>query len=47
VAEPSGDPDLDSAAVNCVSGWRYYPAEEHGKPIEFDLTTVIRWRRHF
>jgi TonB family protein len=47
VAESSGDPDLDSAAVNCVSGWRYYPAEEHGKPIEFDLTTVIRWRRHF
>ena len=47
VAESSGDPDLDRAAVNCVSSWRYYPARENGNPIAFDLKTVIPWRRHF
>jgi protein TonB len=47
VAESSGDPDLDRAAVNCVSSWRYYPAKENGNPIEFDLKTVVPWRRRF
>lgn len=47
VENSSGDPDLDSAAVNCVSTWRYYPATENGTPIEFEFKTVIYWRRHF
>ncbi len=30
----SGHSDLDSAAANAVSGWKFVPATDDGKPVE-------------
>ena len=33
IASPSGSPRLDQAAVRLVTGWRYEPATENGRPV--------------
>jgi TonB family protein len=44
VVESSGVSSLDSAAVTCVSGWRYIPATIDGKPVEVSWVANIDWR---
>ena len=33
IARPSGSPRLDEAATRIVTGWRYKPATENGRPV--------------
>ena len=33
IARPSGSPRLDEAAVRLVTGWRYKPASQNGRPV--------------
>jgi TonB family protein len=33
IARPSGSPRLDQAAIRIVTGWRYKPATENGRPV--------------
>jgi TonB family protein len=44
VARSSGYPELDQAAVGCVSTYRYEPATANGKPVEYDSQVEIVWR---
>jgi TonB family protein len=44
VIEPSGHTDLDAAAIQCVSLFRYHPATTQGKPIEIDGNIAVPWR---
>jgi len=33
IASPSGSPRLDQAAIRLVTGWRYKPATQNGRPV--------------
>ena len=44
VAKSSGNPDLDAAAVQCVSGWHYVPASHDSKPVEADWKANVEWK---
>jgi TonB family protein len=46
VTVPSGNPQLDKAALSCASEWHFFPATHDGKPVEFDEKTQIVWRAH-
>ena len=41
-------PDLrdfvNMAAIDCVSGWKFYPVLRDGAPIEVDRTVQINWQ---
>ncbi|MGO1001866.1 TonB family protein [Lysobacter sp. CA196] len=43
VGTSSGDPAIDSAAVQAAENWRYEPAVLDGKPVR----TVLRWSMHY
>ena len=43
VARSSGNSDLDSASINCVSKWQFQPATDHGVPIEVSWQSRIEW----
>lgn len=43
VIQSSGHPDLDKAAIACVSNFRYFPAMQQGKPVQIDGTFVATW----
>jgi TonB family protein len=43
VGKPSGYDQLDSAAVACVSTWRYMPATKNGQAVEVPQTLTIPW----
>jgi len=43
VMNSSGNADLDLASVTCVSGWRYKPAMENGKPAEVQWQANLQW----
>lgn len=44
IAKSSGNAELDTAAVLCVSGWRYLPAKQDGKPIEVPWQANVQWK---
>lgn len=44
IIERSGHADLDAAAVQCVSQFRYYPAIRDGKAVEIDGKVTVPWR---
>ena len=39
----SGYPELDAAALACVTNWRYHPAMQNGKPISVPWKAEVRW----
>ena len=45
IVKSSGANKLDSAAVICVSGWRYIPATKNGNPIEKLWVANVDWRK--
>jgi periplasmic protein TonB len=44
VAESSGFPPLDSAAVNAVERWRFVPATRAGEPVAATAEVPLRFR---
>lgn len=44
VARSSGFPLLDTAAVTAVSTWRYMPAMQGGKPVDYHDKVVLQFR---
>jgi protein TonB len=44
VAQPSGFPELDQAAIPCASSWTYKPAEENGAPVEKSWQAKVTWK---
>lgn len=45
VAESAGNANLDAAAVNCVTRWRYNPARDaDGKPVAVQNRAKIEWK---
>lgn len=45
IGKSSGNETLDSAAVSCVSSWRYEPVSQNGKPVEVAWAAVVQWQR--
>jgi TonB family protein len=45
IDKSSGNGTLDSAAVSCVSSWRYEPASQNGKPVEVAWAAGVQWQR--
>jgi len=43
VAESSGVPVFDSAAVRCVTSWRFYPVTQNGRPVEAGQGLQVNW----
>jgi TonB family protein len=43
VTQSSGNVDLDAAAIQCASGWRYVPATHGSKPVGLDWKASIQW----
>jgi protein TonB len=43
LAEQSGHPALDAAAVQAASGWRFEPASRDGEPIEAWVLVAVRF----
>ena len=41
IASRSGSPRLDQAAVQLVTGWRFEPATENGRPIPAWLSATV------
>ncbi len=44
VSNSSGNKDLDDAAVNCASRWRYKPATKDTVPIEMSWKANVVWK---
>lgn len=44
IAQSSGNDDLDNAALECASHWRYRPALKNGVPIETPWDANVVWR---
>jgi TonB family protein len=44
VLQSSGSDDLDSAALDCVSKWKFFPVQENGQPVLLDKVIEIQWR---
>lgn len=44
VATSSGFPDLDRAAIECASGWRYKAAIQNGTAVAVPWKTAIKWQ---
>jgi len=44
VTETSGNAELDAAAVACVLGWKYQPAQQDDKPVPLGGTVHVYWR---
>jgi len=44
VAESSGFPLLDQAALQAVTNWRFAPARRGGEPVPFDVLIPIRFQ---
>ena len=44
VSNSSGNKDLDDAAVNCASRWRYKPATKDNVPIEMPWKANVVWK---
>jgi protein TonB len=42
----SGDPDLEKASVDAVSGWRYEPMKLNGIPVDTNNIIVFSFRYH-
>ena len=45
VTQSSGISELDQAATECMSSWRFYPATQNGQPVEMDKVQQVRWGR--
>lgn len=43
VARTSGNKDLDSAAVSCVSTWQFQPATDYGAPVDVSWQSRVEW----
>jgi TonB family protein len=43
VVQSSGVPVFDSAAVNCVASWRFFPATQNGQPVEVGQALEVNW----
>jgi TonB family protein len=43
IAISSGNADLDAAALECVTHWRYLAATKDYKPIEVPWEAIIKW----
>jgi len=43
VANSSGFPELDNAALWCASYWHYLPATENGQAIEVPWSAAVAW----
>jgi TonB family protein len=37
------DPDLDQAAVNAITQWRFAPAEKDGEAVPFQILVEVSW----
>jgi TonB family protein len=46
VAKTSGNAELDAAAVQCASAWRYDPVLQRGKPVEVAWKANVQWALH-
>ncbi|MGD0143761.1 MAG: TonB family protein [Rhizomicrobium sp.] len=46
VYSTSGYPDLDQAALTCAAQWKYRPATQNGKPVEWSLAETVHWTLH-
>jgi TonB family protein len=44
VTETSGNAELDAAAVACVLGWKFQPAQRDGKSVTVSGTLHVNWR---
>lgn len=44
VAQSSGSPDLDEAAIEGAKCWRYKPAMKNGQPVEVEWNARVNWR---
>jgi TonB family protein len=44
IARSSGNEDLDDAALQCVTRWRYKPATQDGKPVEVKWQANVVWK---
>ncbi|HEY5048320.1 MAG TPA: TonB family protein [Rhizomicrobium sp.] len=44
IAQSSGSPWLDGAAVTCAEFHHYYPATANGKPVAIDKALEIQWK---
>jgi TonB family protein len=44
IYQSSGNHELDLAALHCASHWRYFPAKQHGKPIEASIMAKVVWQ---
>jgi TonB family protein len=44
VDRTSGNADLDAAAVECASTWRYSPARQDGKPVSLSWKAQVVWK---
>lgn len=44
VATSAGSPDLDDAAVKCVSTWHYRPAVKNGEIVEAAWKASVKWK---
>lgn len=43
VAESSGNPYLDDAALQCARTWRYNPAQKDGQTVEVPWAANVVW----
>lgn len=43
VQTSSGFTELDQAAINAVSNWKFQPATRNGKPIDFEIEVPLRF----
>ena len=44
VAQSSGYPELDEAAIPCAQSWQYKPAEQNGQPVETNWQAKVTWK---
>jgi TonB family protein len=43
VVQSSGYADLDAAAVECISTWKYRPATQNGSAVAVPWKAVVQW----
>jgi TonB family protein len=43
VKDSSGNADLDNAAIQCASTWRYKPAVHNGQPVDVPWNADVEW----
>ena len=44
VSHSSGYPELDQAAVSCVSTWRFEPFTKFGQPVQLQMGIAVLWK---